>query len=137
MHSKIDYIVEAFKAGAIGYIIKESASEKLLHGLKSVANDEYFLDNSVSYRIVKNFLESSEKETKVTDVAYCGLTPREQEVMSMLAEGLTKKEIATKFFICQKTVENHRASIMKKLDLHTPIELVRYAVRLGLIDMNI
>jgi DNA-binding NarL/FixJ family response regulator len=137
MHSKIDYIVEAFQAGATGYVVKESASERLLQGLQSVSNGDYFLDASVSQKVVKRLMEFPAKGAKIADAAYGTLTPREQEVMRLLAEGLSPKKIAAKLFISPKTVENHRANIMNKLDLHSTMELVRYAAKLGLIDVDL
>lgn len=137
VHSKIDYIAEAFKAGATGFVAKESASERLLYGLDYVEKGNYFLDSSVSHQVVKRLMESPLKEAKITDAAYGTLTPREQEVMRLLAEGLSTKEIAEKLFISRKTVENHRSNIMSKLGLHSTIELVRYAARLGLIDVDL
>ena len=137
MHSKIDYIAEAFQAGANGYVVKESASEKLVQGLESIARGDYFLDSSVSHAVVENLMKSPLKETKITDADYNTLTPREQEVMRLLAEGMSSKEVAEKLFISPKTVENHRASIMNKLDLHNTIELIRYAAKLGLIDVDL
>jgi DNA-binding NarL/FixJ family response regulator len=137
MHSKIDYIAEAFQAGATGYVVKESASERLLQGLESVANGDYFLDSSVSHAVVENLLKSPSKEAKITDADYRTLTPREQEVMRLLAEGLSSKSAAEKLYISPKTVENHRANIMNKLGLHSTIELVRYAAKIGLIDVDL
>lgn len=137
MHSKVDYIVEAFQAGATGYVVKESASEKLLKGLESVAKGEYFLDSAVSHQVVKALMKFPGKEAKITDADYGSLTPREQEIMRLLAEGLSAKEIAEKLFISPKTVENHRANIMNKLGLHSTMELVRYAAKLGLIDVDL
>jgi DNA-binding NarL/FixJ family response regulator len=137
MHSKIDYIAESFQAGATGYLVKESAAEGLLKGLENVSKGEYFLDSSVSQQVVKRLMESPTKEVKITDAAYDTLTPREQEVMRLLAEGLSTKEIAEKLFISPKTVENHRSNIMNKLNLHSTHELVRYAARLGLIDVDL
>ena len=137
MHSKIDYIAEAFQAGATGYVVKESASERLLQGLKSVAKGDYYLDSSVSHAVVENLMKSPLKAAKITDADYSTLTPREQEVMRLLAEGLSSKKVAEKLFISPKTVENHRANIMNKLGLHSTIELVRYAAKLGLIDVDL
>jgi DNA-binding NarL/FixJ family response regulator len=137
MHSKIDYIAEAFQAGATGYVVKESASERLLQGLKSVAKGDYYLDSSVSHAVVENLMKSPLKAAKITDADYATLTPREQEVMRFLAEGLSSKAVAEKLFISSKTVENHRANIMNKLGLHSTIELVRYAAKLGLIDVDL
>jgi DNA-binding NarL/FixJ family response regulator len=137
MHSKIDYIAEAFQAGATGYVVKESASERLIQALECVAKGDYFLDSSVSHSVVENLMKSPLKAAKITDSDYATLTPREQEVMRQLAEGLSSKEVAEKLFISPKTVENHRANIMSKLGLHSTIELIRYAAKLGLIDVDL
>ena len=137
MHSKVDYIVKAFQAGATGYMTKESATESLLGGIERVLNGEYFMNGSVSHRVVEKLMETPEKEIKITDAAYETLTPREQEVMVLLAEGYSAKEDAEKLFISPKTVENHRTKIMNKLGLHSALELVRYATRLGLVDVDL
>jgi len=137
MHSKIDYIAEAFQAGATGYVVKESASERLLHALEYVSRGEYFLDSSVSQEVVKKLMESPAREAKITNAVYGTLTPREQEVMRLLAEGLSAKQVAEKLFISPKTVENHRSNIMSKLGLHSTVELIRYAAKLGLIDVDL
>jgi DNA-binding NarL/FixJ family response regulator len=137
MHSKVDYIVKAFQAGATGYMAKESATERLLQGIESVLSGEYFMDSSVSHSVVKKLLQTEKKEMKITDANYESLTPREQEVMVLLAEGSSPKEIAAQLFISPKTVENHRTNIMNKLELHSALELVRYAARLGLVDVDL
>lgn len=137
MHSKVDYIVKAFKAGATGYMIKESAVEKLMFGIASVLNGEYFMDGSVSHRVVKKLMEAPQKGLKIKNAAYETLTPREQEILVLLAEGLSSKEIAEKLYISPKTVENHRTNIMNKLDIHTIHGLIRFATKLGLIDVDL
>jgi len=137
MHSKIDYIAEAFQAGATGYVAKDSASDRLIQGIESVLKGEYFLDSAVSHQVVEKLMKFPVKDAKITDADYGSLTPREQEVMRLLAEGSTPKEIADKLCISPKTVENHRANIMKKLGIHSTMELVRYAARLGLIDVEL
>ncbi|MBU1053117.1 MAG: response regulator transcription factor [Proteobacteria bacterium] len=137
MHSKIDYIAESFQAGATGYVVKESAASGLIKGLDAISKGEYFLDSSLSQEVANRLMETPTKKTKVKDLAYGALTPREQEILRLLAEGMTPKTIAEKLFISPKTVENHRASIMSKLDLHSTIELVRYAAKLGLIDVDL
>ncbi len=137
MHSKIDYIVKAFQAGAAGYVVKESASDKLQQGIDSVLKGDYFMDTSVSQKVVKKLMGLQEKEMKITDAAYDTLTPREQEVMALMAEGFSTNEISEKLFISSKTVENHRSSIMRKLDLHSIIEIARYAAKIGLIDIDL
>jgi DNA-binding NarL/FixJ family response regulator len=105
--------------------------------MKTVLNGDYFMDSSVSHKVVKKILDSSFQETKINDPGYNSLTPREGEVFSMLAEGLSAKEIAEKLFISPKTVENHRSNIMSKLDIHSSHDLVRYAAKLGLIDVDL
>ena len=137
MHSKIDYITRAFQAGAMGYVVKESATAKLLQGLDLVIKGEYYLDSAISQQVVKRLMEFPEKEAKITDAAYKSLTPREQEVMRLISQELSTKTIAEKLCISPKTVENHRANIMAKLDLHSTMELVRYAAKLGLIDVDL
>ncbi|MBA3037802.1 MAG: response regulator transcription factor [Desulfobacterium sp.] len=137
MHSKIDYIAEAFQAGAFGYVVKESAVDGLIKGLDIISKGEYFLDNSLSHEVVNRLMETPTNKTKVKDLAYGALTPREQEVLRLLAEGMTPKVIGEKLFISPKTVENHRANIMSKLDLHSTLDLVRYAAKLGLIDVDL
>lgn len=137
MHSKVDYIAEAFRAGATGYMVKGSDPNKLLQGLQSVADGEYFLDSMVSHEVVGKLREMPETQTKVRDMAYNSLTAREQEVLRLLAEGLSSRDVAVRLYISPKTVENHRASIMRKLGIHSAMELVRYAARLGLIDVDL
>ena len=137
MHSKVDYMAEAFQAGATGFVVKESAAEGLLKGIETVLKGNYFLDSAVSTQVVETLKKLPGKETKINDVVYGKLTPREQEILRLLAEGLSSKEIAQKLLISPKTVENHRANIMNKLDLHSSIELVRYAAKLGLIDVDL
>ena len=137
MHSKIDYITEAFRAGATGYVVKESATERLMECLETVCEGGYFIDSSLSHKVVESLMKSDTQESRVADTGYGALTPREQQVMRLLAEGLSTKQIAEKLFISPKTVENHRANIMSKLDLHSAMELVRYAAKLGLIDLDL
>lgn len=137
MHSKIDFIVKAFKAGAMGYIVKESAADMLLNGMDHVMQGNYFMDTSVSQQVVKK-LAGLPSANKIggTD-GYDALTAREQEIMVHLAEGLTSSQVADRLCISPKTVENHRSSIMRKLGIHSTIELVRQAAKLGLIDIDL
>jgi DNA-binding NarL/FixJ family response regulator len=95
------------------------------------------MDTSVSQKVIKKLVGIQPGETKSLDNAYDNLTPREQEVMGMVAEGLSTNEIGERLFISPKTVENHRSSIMRKLDLHSTIEIARYAAKLGIIDIDL
>ena len=137
MHSKIDYIAGAFQAGASGYLVKGSASERLLLGLESISNGEYFLDSAVFPQVVDVLKGFSHSTFRVADTAYDSLTEREKEIMVMLAEGVSVKDVAEKLFISPKTVKNHRASIMGKLGVHSSHELMRYAAKVGVIDVDL
>jgi len=137
MHSKLDYIVKAFQAGATAYVVKESAPERLIQGMDTVLEGEYFMDSSVSHKVVEKLMQFPKKGAKITNASYDTLTSREQEIMVLLAEGLSSKEIAEKLFISPKTVDNHRTNILRKLNLHSTIELIRYASRLGIIDVDL
>jgi DNA-binding NarL/FixJ family response regulator len=136
VHSKIDYITAAFQAGATGYVVKDAPSAKILQALELVSQGEYFLDASISYQVVKKLSEFPEQKAKTTDSFYSSLTTREQEVFRLLAEGLKIKDIAHKLYISPKTAENHKTNIMAKLNLHSTLDLVRYAVKLGIIDVE-
>jgi DNA-binding NarL/FixJ family response regulator len=137
MHSKVDYIVKAFQAGATAYVVKESAPERLIQGMDTVLEGEYFMDSSVSHKVVEKLMQFPKKGAKIANSSYDTLTSREQEIMVLLAEGLSSKEIAEKLFISPKTVDNHRTNILRKLNLHSTIELIRYAARLGIIDVDL
>ena len=137
MHSKIDYIVKSFQYGAMGYIVKESAAETLLIAIEHIIKGDYYMDTSVSQKVVKKLATLPPKKSISEKPGYESLTPREQEVMAMLAEGMNAVQIADKLFISSKTAENHRSNIMRKLGLHSSIELVRYAAKIGLIDIDL
>ncbi len=137
MHTKIYYVTEALRMGAVGYLVKESTSETLLSGLKAVSEGRIFLDPSLSDEIGPDVTKSTPGELRVIDVAYKRLTRREQEVMRLVAEGYTTREISERLFISVKTVDNHRANIMNKLGIHRTVELIRYAARIGLIDLDV
>jgi len=134
MHTKIFYVTEALRMGALGYLVKESTSETLLKGLDAVSKGRRFVDPSLSKEIAEDLGEAG--ESNMVDIAYKRLTKREQEIMRLVAEGFTTKEIAERLFISIKTVDNHRANIMNKLGIHRTVELIRYAARIGLIDLD-
>jgi DNA-binding NarL/FixJ family response regulator len=137
MYSKTDFIVKAFQAGATGYIVKECATEKLLQGIASVLDGDYFMDSSVSHKVVEEMMQSPPKVLKIKNNGYNALTAREQEIFVLLAEGLTNSQIAERLFISLKTVKNHRARVMEKIGIHSVHELIRVAARLGLIDLDL
>jgi DNA-binding NarL/FixJ family response regulator len=136
MHSRYNYISQAFKAGALGYVNKLASAEELLQGLQKVAAGEFFLDSSLSHVMIQNIIDSPEEGAKSKNVAYSHLTEREQEITRYLAAGHSSREIGRKLSISTKTVDNHRTNILNKLGLHSTLQLVRYAARLGLIDLS-
>jgi len=134
MHTKVDYIVEAVKAGANGYLTKDAAAERLLEGLRCVGDGAFYLDPAISREVSRELLLGQKKAETEFSTAYDSLTLREREVMRMVVEGLTTKEVAEALAISVKTAEHHRCNLMKKLGLQNSVELVRYAAKLGLID---
>lgn len=136
MHAKIDYIASAFQAGATGYVVKDAPPGKILQALEQVSQGEFFLDASVARQVVERLAELQDRGVQITDEAYGSLSPREQEILRLLAEGHSVRKIADRLCISRKTVENHRTNIMAKLGLHSSMDLVRYAAKIGLIDLD-
>jgi DNA-binding NarL/FixJ family response regulator len=137
MHAKIDYITQAIQAGAKGYLLKESATDSLVKAIKTVLRGEYFIDSALSNEVAKRLMDYPELNEKIRDAAYGSLTPREQEIMKLLVEGLPKKAIAERLCVGYKTVDNHATKIFKKLSIHNKLELTRYAAKLGMIDVDL
>ena len=131
MHEEESYVFELLRSGAAGYVLKRAAAEDLVAGVRAAHQGQAFLYPSVARMVVQDFLERATTADKGT---LDGLTDREREVLTLIAEGLTNQEIAGRLFISIKTVQTHRAHIMEKLNLHDRTELVRYAIRKGLIE---
>lgn len=130
IHEDEEYFFRMLEAGAGGYVPKRAAPEELLIAIRTAAKGEVYLYPSMAKLLVKDYL--AQERSSVSSVLD-GLTDREQEVLRLLAEGLTNDEIAAKLFISPKTVARHRENIMQKLQLHSRAELVRYAIRKGII----
>jgi DNA-binding NarL/FixJ family response regulator len=127
MHDDDRYLFEALKAGASGYVLKSQADTDLLDAIRSVERGEPFLSPAAQQALIRDVLErGAEAETE--------LTPREEEIVKMVAEANTSREIAEMLHLSEKTVENHRANAMKKLGMRDRVELVRYAIRRGLVE---
>lgn len=136
MFSRPDLVTEAVEAGASGYVNKGSSPETLLHGIRVVADGQFFLDGAVSQELVAFVGDKGSKSDRVTNSEYGRLSSREQQVLRMIAEGIPPRGIAERLFISVKTVENHRSNILHKLGLKSTVDLVRYAARIGLIDVE-
>jgi two-component system response regulator NreC len=131
IHEDEEYFFKMLEAGAGGYVPKRAAPEELLTAIRTAAAGEVYLYPSMAKLLVKDFL--SQARNTATSSTLDGLTDREQEVLRFLAEGNNNEEIATALIISIKTVARHRENIMQKLGLHSRSELVRYAIRKGII----
>jgi len=127
MHTEEHYILEALRAGVKGCLSKTQAPEHLLQAIREVCRGGVYLSPSVSGVVVQGYLAKSE-------TPYDPLTDRERQVLQVIAEGKTTKEVAVILGISVKTAESHRSSLMSKLDVHSTAELVRYAIRRGLVE---
>lgn len=134
-----EYVLKALQVGASGYLVKDAAPAELEIAVKSVAGGETYLSPSVSKHVITEYLQrtggSTVKGGKEQDMAYPLeiLTPRQREVLQLIAEGNTTKKIARKLNLSVKTVETHRQQLMERLDIHDIAGLVRYAIRGGLV----
>jgi two-component system, NarL family, response regulator NreC len=131
MHADESYIIRALAAGARGYLLKEATDEDLLPALRAVAAGRPFFSPAVTAVLVEEYVRNLQKRG-LTD-SYDLLTDREKEILHLLAEGRSNKEVALLLHVGLSTVETHRANLMQKLNLHSTAEIVLYAVRKGLI----
>jgi two-component system response regulator NreC len=132
MHSDESYLLQALKAGARAYLLKDSADTELIAAIHAVREGKGFFSPSISRLLADDYVRQLQ-ERGVQD-SYELLTPREREILQMLAEGRSNKEVAAMLNLSLSTVETHRAKIMQKLNLHSAPELVLYAVRKGVIS---
>ena len=128
-----EYVFPAIEAGALGFIIKTAASSDLATGIRSVYRGDSFLSPSVAKLFVERHQSGDEAGNRSDP--YAQLTGREREVLKLTAEGYTVKEMADTLIISPKTVEGHKTSLMNKLNLHSRTELVKYALRKGIISV--
>lgn len=134
MHTNEEYIFELIRAGASGYVVKKVAPCELIFAIQTVMSGEFYFSPSVSTKMVKRFLDSygSKSKEKTTEI----LTSRETEILQMIAEGYSNREIADKLFISVKTVQVHKTNMMKKLDLTNTTALIKYAIQKGIIQLD-
>ena len=133
MESDRRFIVEVLKAGASGYVLKESAFAELATAIRTVAANETYLGPRISDIIIREYLQRVPDNIALTSAL---LTPREREILQLIAAGRNTKEIASAFEVSIKTVENQRHAIMTKLDLYSIAELTKYAIREGLTTLT-
>jgi DNA-binding NarL/FixJ family response regulator len=130
MHANDAYVRTALKAGAAGYLLKSSTAAELEAALQTVARGEIYLSPAVSKQVVKGFVDSTAQTASPLDA----LTTRQREILQLIAEGRSTKEVAFTLSISAKTVETHRAQIMERLEIRDLAGLVRFAIRTGLIS---
>jgi DNA-binding NarL/FixJ family response regulator len=130
MYGNESYVLEALRAGAKAYILKESSSSELVRAVREVASGHHYLGPPLSERAIQSYLQRT--ETSVVD-PYDTLTTREREVLHLAAQGCTNAEIAAQLYISRRTVEIHRANMIRKLGLHSQAQLVRYALQRGIL----
>lgn len=130
MHNSRSLIEKAFKYGAKGYILKESGVEEVIHAIREVYMNRFFLSSKISKFMVHSFL--GKKHSSKADKISGQLTRREREILQLIGEGFCDKEIATKLNVSLHTAHAHRKSIMRKLDIHKQAELIRYALKEGI-----
>ncbi len=124
MHAEGQYVVKAVRSGAYGYLIKNADESELIHAIREVANGKKYFNSEISQLMIGNMaMEESHKK----------LSDREQEILTLVSEGKTTKEIAEEIFVSARTVETHRVNMMKKLNVQNSAELIKKAAHLGLI----
>jgi two-component system response regulator NreC len=131
VHKTDEYILATLQAGADGYLLKDATHSELVMAIKNVLMGKRYLSPGISERVIEGYLEG--RETVKTKSAWDTLTRREREILKLIAEGYKNKDVADYLYISLKTVEKHRANLMKKLDLHSAAELTAFAVKKGLV----
>ena len=130
MHQNAEYVRQALRQGAVAYLLKDAAPLELEWALAAVLRGETYLSPAVSKGVVSDYVHRLRNEEQPADA----LTPRQREVLQLIAEGQSTKEIARRLDLSVKTVETHRTQLMKQLDIHEVAGLVRYAIREGLVS---
>lgn len=134
MHDDDEYLFRAIHAGASGYVLKNAPHEELLAAIRSVASGQAYLSPASTKRLMAQYVESAKR--KDAEDSYEALSEREKEIVSLIAKGYSNKEVAEQLVISVKTVETHKSNIMEKLGLKTRPDLVKYALKKGLLHFE-
>ena len=134
MHSDKRFVMGMLRAGASGYLLKDCASQELANAIAQVAGGKKYLSPEITGVVIDDFLLGGSSEEVTT--AASPLSPREREVLQLIAEGWSTKQIASHLYVSIKTIETHRRQIMRKLDLHAIADLTKYAIREGLTSIE-
>jgi len=132
VHRGEEYVLSALKAGADGYVLKDANRDELTTAIKKVLEGKRYLSPDISGKVIDGYLEGKSAIRQKT--SWDTLTPREREILKLIAEGYKSKEMAEALFISPKTVQKHRSNLMEKLDLHNTAALTVFAIEKGLID---
>jgi two-component system response regulator NreC len=136
VHDSEAYVVQALRAGAAGYVLKRNAATELAAAIRAAHEGQAYLHPSIARRVIDDYLSRIHASDDAVSEPHERLTPREREVLQLCAEGHSTRAIAGLLSLSTKTVEHHRASIMTKLGLHGQTELVKYAIRAGLVESS-
>lgn len=136
MHKNEAYVLQALRNGASGYVLKESASEEIVTALRALGRGESYLSPSISRVVIDDYLRINSGGEQAGRSLYESLTAREREIFQLLAEGLKNHEVAERLHVSVKTVETHRAHVMEKLGLNNIAELVKYAIEIGIVQLD-
>jgi DNA-binding NarL/FixJ family response regulator len=134
MHTAEEYIFQILRAGASGYVVKRAAPSELISAVRAAYRGESFLSPSVSRTVIEEYVRKA--EALAEEDSYEELTPREREVLQLIAEGHSNRGIAELLCLSVKTVQSHRANLMRKLDIYTTAELTQYAIRRGVTSLE-
>jgi DNA-binding NarL/FixJ family response regulator len=134
VHDSEAYVVQALRAGAAGYVLKRNAATELAAAIRAARDGQAYLHPAIARRVIDDYLSRIHASEEAVSEPHERLTPREREVLQLAAEGHSTKSIAGLLCLSTKTVEHHRASVMTKLGLRGQTELVKYAIRAGLVD---
>jgi DNA-binding NarL/FixJ family response regulator len=132
MHGDEEYVAQALKAGACGYLQKDAGRAELEIAVRAAARGDRYLSPSVSRAVIEDYIQAAERRETPRD----RLSPRQRQVLQLIAEGSSTKEIASKLSVSTKTVETHRAQLMKRLGVRDVAGVVRYAIRMGLVAVD-
>jgi DNA-binding NarL/FixJ family response regulator len=134
VHDSEAYVVQALRAGAAGYVLKRNAATELAAAIRAAHDGQAYLHPSIARRVIDDYLSRIHASEEAAGEPHERLTPREREVLQLVAEGHSTRAVAGLLCLSTKTVEHHRASLMTKLGLHGQTELVKYAIRAGLVE---
>lgn len=137
MHKNDEYVYECLVNGAQGYLLKDDADTELLSAIKDIQNDRIHISSSFSSDVIKKLVQrKGERKGKKDRSVFKDLSPREREVLKLIAEGCPNKKVARKLGISVRTVEHHRLSIMRKLNVSNVAQLIKYAIKVGLVEIT-